>query len=169
MKRSFRHRNWCMTAWRICKSFLPSWKVPLIAPSEKNWMGFSAGAEPNKSTTLPEYHYSLVPGRSLHPSNQTPETLQYTLRPSPGKSSCVADKLRADVPNVNTIHHATPLYRMTLCGRRDPACVPRVGNTVLVGLGQVKVVHELRQRYERYVSPRVLWDGKADASGIGFL
>jgi hypothetical protein len=132
-------------------------------------MGFFPGAEPNSSTTLPEYHYSLVPGRTLHPSTQTPETLQYTLRPSPVKSSCVADKLHTDVPNVNTIHHATPLYRMTLCGRRDPACVPRMGNTVLVGLGQVKVVHELGQRYGRYVSPRVLWMDWLMRRGIGFL
>lgn len=151
-----------MMAWRICEFFFRLSGVMLILRREKNWMGFFPGAEPNRSATLPMYHYSLVPGRTLHPSKQpTAETLQYTLSPAPGKSSCVADKLRPEVPNTGSIHHATPLYRLTLCGRRDPACVPNVRNTVLVGLGQVKVVHELGQRYGRYVRPRKgLWRWK---------
>jgi hypothetical protein len=143
--------------------FSAEWVIGAEPRREKNWMGFFPGFEPNRSTTLPLYHYSLVPGRTLRPADhpesellryggkREAEVLQYALSDAPPTAWCVADKLRPQVPNAGTIHHSTPLYRFTLCGRRDPGCVPSAGNTVLLGLGQVKVVHELGQRYRRYV------------------
>lgn len=114
-------------------------------------MGFFPGSEPDKSMALPLYHYSLVPGRTMYPHQPSYDaTLPYALSDAPPKAWCVADKLGPQVPNTGTIHHSTPLYRFTLCARRDPGCVPSAGNTVLLGLGQVKVVHELGQRYRRY-------------------
>jgi hypothetical protein len=117
-------------------------------------MGFFPGASPNRSASLPTFHHSLVPARIVHPPHNPPEStsLTYTLdTPTHPRRDCVVDELRAEVPNTHFIHHATPLYRFTLCGRRDPGCVPWVGNTVMVGVGQVKVVHGAGQRYRRYV------------------
>lgn len=127
-------------------------------------MGFFSGAGPDKSTSLPLYHYSLVPARILSPATEpTADSLRYTLAPPSSKASCIADKFRTQLPDLGRIHHATPLYRFTLCGRRELGCVPSAGNTVMVGLGQVKYVHAGGQRYGRYVMLWCLFRGEPDA------
>jgi hypothetical protein len=135
-------------------------------------MGFFPGASPNRSASLPTFHHSLVPARIVHPPHNPPEStsLTYSLdTPTHPRRDCVVDKLRAEVPNTHFIHHATPLYRFTLCGRRDPGCVPGVSNTVMMGVGQVKVVHGAGQRYRRYVKRFERDWGVADRVVVGSL
>lgn len=138
----------CMAEEPLIKSF---------PRREKNWMGFFPGPNPDARQTLPTFHYSLVPARILHPPNSSADkedgtVLSYALEePRHSRASCIADKLRAEVPNTGNIHHATPPYRFTLCARTDPRCIPDEENTVMIGIGQVKVVHSAGQRYRRYV------------------
>ena len=120
-------------------------------------MGFFPGPNRDARQTLPTFHHSLVPARILHPPDPSAKeedgtVISYSLEePRHSRASCIAEKLRAEVPNTGHIHHATPLYRLTLCARTDPRCVPDEENTVMIGIGQVKVVHPAGQRYRRYV------------------
>jgi hypothetical protein len=101
-------------------------------------MPFFPGAKRNPKQVMPYIHYSSHPEEVLEPPQRSyrhtadeMSTYQYSMQRNPASdaSACIVRRH----PNVfDSVHGATPLYRLTLCKRGS--CEPDSQNTVLVAL-----------------------------------
>ncbi|BEI82534.1 hypothetical protein CcaverHIS002_0304020 [Cutaneotrichosporon cavernicola] len=101
---------------------------------EKNWAAFYPGPQRDKSRLYPAMSYSVAPGQVMDVANATSRYISYDVLDAPDFSAkCVARAHNWD-PRAN--HHASPLYRFTLCER---GCTPHEGNTVNVAVAHAKL------------------------------
>lgn len=116
-------------------------------------MPFFPGAKANRKTSLPNFHHSLSSGRILLPTlhgnvaGQHQDTSQIPYRSASLSSLQSRFCSRTAHPHLENFHHATPLYRMTLCPRG--ACEPDSSNTVLVAMSHVLAWREEARFYGR--------------------